>query len=1094
MSRTLTGRSSASEGAHVGKNTAHKKTADWPGGLSGGLCRFCCHWQRTQRSIGSIEGGVKTVGSCLGSFFVESGFLRRRAGPLMPHRGTETEFELTTIERLEQLGYGYCHGSELERDLAEVVLVDVLRRSVVARYPDLPEAAIDEAVNRFARPGGADTIRRNMAFHGDLTRGIEVRVEHSDGRIEHQHVHAIDWDHADRNEFLVVNQLSIHGRNDRRPDIVVYINGLPVVLFELKNPYDESPTVDDALNQIAHYRNDIPQIFDFNCVTVVSDGVTTLHGMWSADPEWFAPWKSIDGFTVEAHTTGSMKTLIEGLFEKQRLLSYIRDFIVFEVVNEKVTKKGAKYHQFFAVQIAAKKTMEACQPGGEKRIGVIWHTTGSGKSLSMVFLVGILRRQPDWNPTFVIQVDRTDLDDQLHDQFVAARALVGDVKHARSVDELRDLLQTEGGEVIFTTIEKFRLKKADGEIEHPVLSERSDIIVIADEAHRSQYGFMEGYARYLAEALPNARRIGFTGTPISFGGADTVEVFGDLIHWYDIKQSQQDKATVRIFYDPRQIRLHLRESDIDAALKYIVDTQPIGEVTDLERRKSRWATLAATAGARDRVAEIARELVEHFNDRCATLVGKAMVVCMTRENCVRLYDAITAIPECPEVKVVMTGNLSKDPPAWSKAGHFTTKMQRDAIKQRMIDPEDPLKMVIVCDMWLTGTNIPCLHTLYIDKPMKGHTIIQAISRVNRVFRDKPHGLVVDFIGIGDELRAATNTYTIGGGRGEPAPGVSEQARPVFLECVEEVRSLLPDGADYGDWRALTRIDLEDRYAHVFGSMTEDDELREHFLQAELRLSHAYLLVKHLDDCRPYADEIIFYQRVRKQILKTVPGRRPKHDLERAVKDLVDDAIESGGVVDIFAAAGIERADISILDDSFLQTFKDKPLANLRLKLLEKLLSDEISARAKKNIAKARSFKELLQKTLQKYHNRLIDAAAVIKAMIEIRREMEDSDRRAAELGLTEEELAFYDAVAANFDQVYDDEFLRDLIHEVVQSIRRNLKVDWTEPHRADVKAGVRAAVKRVLRAKGVKPDDFDQFVGFIMSQAEALYAQWPVAA
>lgn len=1010
----------------------------------------------------------------------------------MGHRGSETEFELATIQRLERLGYGYTHGSELERPPAEVVLRDRLRAFLDKQYPELPNSALDEAVGRFARPEGADTLRRNMAFHEALTRGIELRVERAGGRVEHRHVYAVDWDRPGNNEFLGVNQIPIRGRNDRRPDIVVFVNGLPLAVFELKNPWDPHPTVEDALNQIAHYRHDIPQLFEFNAVTVVSDGVTTLHGMWSSTPEWFGPWQSIDGRQVEPGTTGSMKTLVEGLFRKDRLLAYIRHFILFEVANEVVTKKGARYHQFFAVQIAADKAVAAARPGADRRIGVIWHTTGSGKSLSMVFLVAVLRRRLD-NPTFVIEVDRTDLDDQLHDHFLVARDLVGPVKHADSVDDLRDLLRTEGGEVIFTTIEKFRLKQ-DGsgeEIQHPVLSTRSDIIVIADEAHRSQYGFLTGYARYLAEALPNARRVGFTGTPISFSGADTVEVFGDVIHTYDIKQSQEDRATVPIYYAPRQVRLHLTHADVDAALQEITEGQ---DVQELERRKSHWAALAAAAGAKERVDEIARDLLAHFRERTATLAGKALAVCMTRENCIRLHDALTALPGCPEVNVVMTGDLGKDPPEWSRAGHITTKMQRDAIKARMVDPDDPLRIVIVCDMWLTGTDIPCLHTLYLDKPMRGHTIIQAISRVNRVFRDKPHGLIVDYIGIADELRDATGKYTAGGGRGEPAPGVSEEAKPLFLGALEAARRLLPEGIDYGAWRRLSHVDLDDRYALVFGHVTGSEERRDTYLQVELRLSHAYLLVKHLDECRPHADEIIFYQRVRKQIQKTLPGGKPKRDVEQAVRDLVDDSVESEGVVDIFKVAGIERADISILDDGFLQTFKDRPLPDLRLRLLSKLMADEIAARERRNLAQARSFKELLERTLQKYHNRLIDAAAVIRAMLDIRREMEKSDERAEALGLEADELAFYDAVAAQHEGVYGVEFLRDLIHEVVQAIKRNLKVDWTEPHRDDVKAAVRAAVRRVLRTRDVRAQDFEPFVAAVIAQAEALYANWPVAA
>lgn len=1010
----------------------------------------------------------------------------------MAQRGSETEFELATIERLERLGYRHIHGTELDRPLEEVVLRDHLKASLARQYPDLPTVAAGEAVSRFSRPSGVDTIRRNMTLHEVLTRGIEVRVEHAGGQIEHRHVYAIDWDRPERNDFLVVNQLPVRGRNDRRPDLVVFVNGLPLAMFELKNRWDPHPTVENALNQLGHYRHDIPQLFEFNAVTVVSDGITTLHGMWDSPSEWFAPWKSIDGQHTEPGTTASMKALVEGLFRKDRFLDYVRHFILFEVANEKIAKKGAKYHQFFAVRLAADKALAASRHDADRRIGVIWHTTGSGKSLCMVFLVGILRRRLS-NPTFVIEVDRTDLDTQLHDQFVAARALVGDVKHADSVDELRAMLGTEGGEIIFTTIEKFRLKRngdTPGEVEHPVLSTRPDIILIADEAHRGQYGFLKGYARFLADALPNARRIGFTGTPISFSGADTVEVFGDVIHTYDIKQSQEDRATVPIYYAPRQVRLHLTHADVDAALQELTAGQ---DVSSLERRKGRWAALARAAGARERVDEIARDLLDHFRERTATLEGKALVVCMTRENCVRLYDALTALPGCPEVKVVMTGNLGEDPDEWSRAGHLTTKPQRDAIKARMVDPEDPLKITIVCDMWLTGTDIPCLHTLYVDKPMRGHGIIQAISRVNRVFRDKPHGLIVDYIGIADELREATGKYSQGGGRGAPAPGLSEEAKPLFLQALAAVREILPEGFDYGGWRRLSPAELEDRYAAVFGHLTESDERREAFLQAELRLSHAHLLVKHLDDCRPYADEVIFCQRVRKELGKTLPGARPGKELERAVRDLVDDSVESHGVVDIFKVAGIEKADISILDDAFLQTFKDRPLPDLRLRLLIKLMADEIHAHQRRNLAREKNFKELLEATLQRYHNRLIDAATVIKTMLEIRKEMAAAEQRAAVLGLEADELAFYDAVAAKREAIYGVEVLRDLVHDVVQAIKRTVKVDWTQLHRDDVKAAVRAAVRRVLRMREVHAEDFEPFVSAVMAQAEAHYADWPAA-
>ncbi|QQS09025.1 MAG: type I restriction endonuclease subunit R [Phycisphaerales bacterium] len=618
----------------------------------------------------------------------------------MGWHGSESEFEYTTIERLKSLGYVYVHGSELLAmrggDEAEVVLKDHLRAFLTRRYgrtvtrPDgLPEAAIELAIAKFARPEGVDTLRRNAGLHAMLRGGVEIAVEEPATRTTPAskriaHIYAVDWETPEHNEFLVVNQLAVRGvredagmagGNDRRPDIIVYVNGLPLVLFELKNPYDEHPTVADAINQIGHYRHEIPQLFDHNALCIASDGVTTLHGMWTASAEWYAPWKSIDGTSVERGTTGSMKTLVEGLLPKDRLLAYIRDFIVFETVGAaggKIIKKGGKYHQFFAVRIGARKILESVASASadkrpseaNKRLGVIWHTTGSGKSLSMCFLVGMLRREPSLNnPTFVIQVDRTDLDQQLHDQFVAARSLVGDVKHAKSVEDLRGLLQTQGGEVIFTTIEKFALR--EGEAEHPVLSTRDNVIVIADEAHRSQYGFTKGFARWLGAALPNARRLGFTGTPVSFSGADTVEVFGDLVHVYDIRQSQDDKATVPIFYEPRQIKLHLNKTDVDGALAEIVEDAPIDE---LERKKGQWAALAKAAGAKERIDQFAADLLAHFKDRTATLKGKAMVVCMIRENCVRLYDALRALPGCPEIKVVMTGDLGRTPRRGARPG------------------------------------------------------------------------------------------------------------------------------------------------------------------------------------------------------------------------------------------------------------------------------------------------------------------------------------------------------------------------------------------------------------------------------------------
>lgn len=1015
------------------------------------------------------------------------------------NRGSESQFELTVIDRLEALGYRWAAGPDLARPLDEVVLRPALRASLAARYPELDAAALDAAVSRVARPDGANLIARNLDFHKRLVEGFEVAVDRPGGRKEYVHVHPVAWDAPDDNEFLVVNQLPVHGTNDRRPDLVVYVNGLPLAIFELKNPYAAEPTVDEALNQIQHYIRDIPQLFEFNALVVLADGHRTLHGMWPAGMEWYAPWRTVDGVNDAPATDSTMKVLIEGLFPKDRLLAYVRHFVVFETANEKVTKKGAKYHQFFAVRAAVERTRAAFTAHGDKRLGVIWHTTGSGKSLSMVFLVAILRRLPELaNPTILLQVDRTDLDDQLHDHFAAARTLVGAVQHAGSRDQLRDLLASGGGEVIFTTIEKFGLKAGpDGrpvEVEHPVLSTRSNIIVIADEAHRSQYGFLKGYARYLAAALPNAKRLGFTGTPVTLGAADTVEVFGSYIHTYDIRQSQLDGATVAIYYAPRLAKLHLATKDIDAELADITEPLDAAGQKAVERQKSKWAQLAAMAGAKERVEAVAEDLLAHFLDRTATLAGKALVVCMTRENCVRLYDALRALPGCPEMKIVMTSNPAKDPVAWNDAGHVTTKHQRDAIKERMEDPADALAIVLVCDMWLTGTDIPCLHTLYVDKPMKGHTVIQAISRVNRVFKDKPHGLVVDYIGIGDELREATDRYTKGGGAGAPAPDVGETARPVFFDALAEIRALLPAGHDWGAWRRLSRIAFDDVSALALAHLASDDELRAHFLAAELKVTKAFLLVKHLDDCRVHADEIIFFQLTRERVRKTMRTPGAPRDVHEAVRDLVDASLQSEGVVDLFKLVGMEHADLSILDDAFLQTFQGQPHDNLRLMLLEKLLADEIDARARSNLVQAKTLRELLEATLAKYHARVIDAAAVIREMIRMRKEMDAGTRRAALLGLSDEELAFYDAILAVHGQVSEEPILRDLVHDVVRVVKANLKVDWTEEHRADVQAAIRAAVKRTLRKHDVSVKEFDVIVERVMAQAKALWSRWPAAA
>jgi len=783
----------------------------------------------------------------------------------MPRNPNESDFEIATIQRLERLGYNHLYGGELrERDdfpLQAVVLSDVLRAHLKSRYGHLPSEALDLALQIASDPQGIDPLHRNLNFHQILTRGFELPYTDPEGQDRIEHIYLIDWDHPTENDFQVISQLPISGHNDRRPDLIVAVNGLPLVVFELKSPYDEYADVAGAFNQLQHYKADIPQLFDFNAFCVLSDNLTTLHGVHSTIMEWFAPWKSIDGRTTTPGPVGTMRALIEGLFPKDRLLEYIRQFIVFEVVNDVITKKAAKYHQYFGVRFAANEALRATALEGDRRIGVIWHTQGSGKSLSMIFFVGLLGRKMD-NPLFLVEVDRTDLDEQLTDAFQAAASLLGTVDQAADVPDLRKKLRTRGGGVVLSTIEKFRL--LEGETEHPELNERRDIVVIADEAHRTQYGLLEGYAYHLRKALPHASFIGFTGTPIEESDRSITSVFGETIHTYDLIQAKDDKAVVAIYYESRLVPLENVNPDIDQDVDEITETEEQAGVVN-----EKWTTIEKAAGTKERMEVIAHNILTHFEERTETIFGKALIVGMSRRNCVALYDAIIALrpdwhdtdPDKGLIKVVMTGNISKDPVEWNENGHITTKRIRKKIKARMKDPDDPLKMVIVRDMWLTGTDIECLHTMYVDKPMKGLSLMQAITRVNRVFRDKPGGLVVDYIGIGGHLKAATRTFT-SGGTAPPAEEIDKSAEPAFSTQLEAVRELGPAGVSVEGWRELEPVDKEDLFSLFYGTLLETDEIRDDFLQAEKRLSSAYSLVKHLDGPRACADEVAFYQLVR----------------------------------------------------------------------------------------------------------------------------------------------------------------------------------------------------------------------------------------
>ncbi len=1004
-------------------------------------------------------------------------------------QGTEFEFEETTLQRLEALGYFRVHGAELERDPREVVLHDRLRAFLQARYP---HEAADLAFKKFTNPEGVDPVRRNQNFLHNLTRGVEISYDDADGRRQVCHVYAIDWENPEANTFEAVQQFTVQGRIERRPDVIIFVNGLPLVLFELKSPFDEYKDAAGAFNQLGHYQHDIPQLFEFSAFCVVSDGVTTLHGMATAGLEWWAEWKCINGVDIEPGSTGSMKALVEGLFPKDRLLRYMRNFILFELDGEKLIKKGAKYHQFFVVLAAAENARRAFFEGGDRRLGVVWHTQGSGKSLEMVFLVGILRRSLN-NPLIVIQVDAKALDEQLFGAFVMTKWLVGDVTQAETILDLRSKLSNEAGQVVFSTLQKFDL--LDGEAVHPELTNRRDVIVIADEAHRSQYGLTYGLAANLRRALPNAKFLGFTGTPIEFGDASTRAVFGEYVEpIFDIKQAQEDKATVPLFYEARLAKLHQTNPAIDQELESILDSQ---DITEEEARVARWAQMEAAAGTKERVGAIARDIVSHFEQRQETQPGKAMIVCMSRRNCVLLYDALEALrPEWAStelnggaMKIVMTNRPEVDPIEWNKAGHVTGSEQRKHLAKRLKDKNDALQIAIVCDMWLTGFDAPILNTMYVDKPMKGHNLMQAIARVNRVFKDKPGGLIVDYIGIAEYLRDATARYTTGGGKGQPAPNLEEEGMAQFLERLEAIRELVDD--DLTSCDGLNSIELEDLVHHLADRMVQTDQLRDSYLLHEKSLTVAVSLVSHTEEARPYLFEVGIYQRVRVTIRKTMPQPR-RGEIDTAVKALVDKSIVSEDVVDIFELTGLQKADISILDDDFLQEFANKDFPNLRLRLLEKLLKDKIALLSKTNPVVARSFREMLEDTLARYHNNALQSAQLIQLMIQMRKQMDRESEAKEQYGLSNEEVAFYDALVLTQGKLYDQPFLAELVRAIVPAVRENLKPDWTRSSRENIQASIRSAVRRVLMLRGVKQEDFDLIIARVMEHAQAVYADWPV--
>ncbi|MCK9463917.1 MAG: type I restriction endonuclease subunit R [Proteobacteria bacterium] len=1048
---------------------------------------------------------------------------------------TESVVEDAALAWFEELGYSVLYGPDLafgeagaervDPDYRDVILTGRLREALARLNAELPAEAVEDAFRKFTRTDAPTLIERNRAVHRMLVDGITVEYRRADGSIAGAQARVLDFDRPENNDWVAVNQFTVsENKHTRRPDVVLFVNGLPLAVIELKNPADENATVWSAFKQLQTYQAQIPSLFAFNAALVASDAVEARIGSVGAGKEWFKPWRTITGRDDAGHGIAELEVVLKGVFEKRRLLDLVRYFVVFEDLGGgKLVKKTAGYHQFHAVNTAIEETLRAAVPAGDRvseipgryeswnpggnpgdrRVGVVWHTQGSGKSLTMAFYTGRVMLHPEMqNPTVVVLTDRNDLDDQLFGTFARCRDLLRyDPVQATSRTDLREKLQVSGGGVVFSTIQKFM--PDDKGDRYPVLSDRRNIVVIADEAHRSQYDFIDGLARNLRDALPKASFIGFTGTPIEHTDANTRAVFGDYISVYDIQRAVADGATVPIYYESRLAKLELKESEkpkIDPEFEEATEGE---EVDRKERLKTRWAQLEAVVGAENRVKLIARDLVDHWENRLSSMDGKAMVVCMSRRICVDLYREIVALrpawhadeDEKGTIKVVMTGSAS-DVLEWQ--GHIRNKPRREALAKRFrdtsppkdsTDPNDVFRIVIVRDMWLTGFDAPSLHTMYVDKPMRGHGLMQAIARVNRVFKDKPGGLVVDYLGLADELKKALATYTESGGKGDTAIDQAD-AVAIMLEK-HEVCCGIFHGFDRSKWLTGTPQErvtlLPNAQEHVLAQ--EDGKAR--FIQAVNELSKGFALAVPHEEAIRIRDDVGFFQAVRSVLAKSESfEKRTDEELEHAIRQIVSKAVAADQVVDIFAAAGLKKPDISILSDEFLAEVRGMPHKNLAVELLRKLLAGEIKTRSKRNVVQARSFAELLDKAVRKYQNRAVETAQVIEELIRLAKEMREASARGEKLKLTDDEVAFYDALETNDSavKVLGDETLRTIARELVATVRANVSIDWTV--RENVRAQLRVLVKRILRKYGYPPDKQEKATITVLEQAEVLSAGW----
>jgi type I restriction enzyme R subunit len=1026
---------------------------------------------------------------------------------------TEDQLEQEALGWLADLGYAHLYGPDIafdgkapeRKDYREVLLIQRLRDAVDRLNPGIPLPARQDAVQQVMNLGIPAQLSANRRLHQLLVTGVPVEYS-KDGDTRGDFVRLIDWTDAAKNEWLAVNQFSIKGpHHTRRPDIILFVNGLPLVLLELKNPADEAADIWKAYDQIQTYKEQIPDVFQYNALLVISDGTEARFGSLSSNAERFMQWRTIDGDTLDPlGQFNELETLIRGLCSPAYFLDYLRYFVLFED-DGTLIKKVAGYHQFHAVLAAIKQTVTASRPGGTHKGGVVWHTQGSGKSITMTcFAARVMQETAMENPTIVVITDRNDLDGQLFGVFSLAQDLLREQPvQANTRQDLRAKLGNRpSGGIVFATIQKFM--PGEDEDTFPVLSERRNIVVIADEAHRTQYGFeatlkgkpgqeryQAGYAQHLRDALPNATFVAFTGTPVSTEDKDTRAVFGDYIHIYDMQQAKEDGATVAIYFESRLAKLALKEADlpqIDAEVDELTEDE---EETQQAKLKSRWAALERVVGAEPRIQAVAADLVAHYEERCQAQTGKAMVVAMSRDICVHLYNEIVKLrpdwhdtdPEKGAIKIVMTGSASDKE---LLRPHIYNAQTKKRLEKRFKNPDDPLRLVIVRDMWLTGFDAPCVHTLYVDKPMKGHNLMQAIARVNRVFKDKQGGLVVDYIGIANELQSALKEYTGSKGRGSVTVDAHE-AYAVLEEKLDVLRSML-HGFDYSGFMTGGHKTLAGAANHVLGL----DDGKKRFADTALAMSKAFSLCCTLDEAKAVREEVAFMQGVKVILTKKDIAQQKKTDEERelAIRQIIGSAVVSGEVVDIFEAVGLDKPNIGILDDEFLAEVRSLPERNLAVELLERLLEGQIKSRFAKNVAKVKQFSDMLRDVVKRYQNRAIETAQVIEELIEMAKKFREAAEQGDASGLTTDELLFYDALADNESAVRElgDETLKKIAQELTENLRKNITVDWSR--RESVRAKLRILVKRILRKYKYPPDQAEEAIDFVLRQAQELGEAW----